>query len=79
MVILGRKSCFKKPKREWFLVADKRFEDVYTQGKMEVTKIIRDNETGVLYMFHYGGPTSGLTVMVDKEGKPLVDKDYIPR
>lgn len=57
---------------------DKRFEDVYTQGKMEVTKIIRHNETGVLYMFHYGGPTSGLTVMVDKNGKPLVDKDFIP-
>ncbi|KMY44577.1 hypothetical protein AC622_10235 [Bacillus sp. FJAT-27916] len=59
-------------------MANKRFEDVYTQGKMEVTKIIRDNETGVLYMFHYGGPTSGLTVMVDKDGKPLVDKDFIP-
>ena len=28
-------------------------------------------------MFHYGGPTSGLTVMVDKDGKPLVDKDFI--
>ncbi|WP_400246348.1 DUF6440 family protein [Niallia sp. JL1B1071] len=59
-------------------MANKRFEDVYTQGKMEVTKIIRDNETGVLYMFRYGGPTSGLTVMVDKDGKPLVDKDFIP-
>ena len=59
-------------------MANKRFEDVYTQGKMEVTKIIRDNETGVLYMFHYGGPASGLTVMVDKDGKPLVDKDFIP-
>lgn len=59
-------------------MADKRFEDVYTQGKMEVTKIIRDNETGVLYMFHYDDLTSGLTVMVDKDGKPLVDKDFIP-
>ncbi|MEK3800514.1 DUF6440 family protein [Peribacillus sp. FSL H8-0477] len=59
-------------------MADKRFEDVYTQGKMEVTKIIRDNETGVLYMFHNDGLTSGLTVRVDKDGKPLVDKDFIP-
>ena len=58
-------------------MANKRFEDVYTQGKMEVTKIIRDNETGVLYMFHYGGPSSGLTVMVDKDEKPLVDKEFI--
>ena len=59
-------------------MANKRFEDVYTQGEIEVTKIIRDNKTGVLYMFRYGGPNSGLTVMVDKDGKPLVDKDFIP-
>lgn len=37
---------------------------------MEVTKIIRDNETGVLYMFHYNGLISGLTVMVDKDFIP---------
>ena len=54
--------------------ANKRFED----DSIEVSKIIRDNETGVLYMFQYGGPASGLTVMVDKDGKPLVDKDFIP-
>ncbi|MGE7118672.1 DUF6440 family protein [Peribacillus sp. NPDC046944] len=64
-------------KKERVIVAKKRFEDIYTEGKMAVTKIIRDNETGVLYMFHYGGPISGLTVMVDKDGKPLVDKDFI--
>ena len=56
---------------------NKRFETIYTQGKVEIFKIIRDNETGVKYMFHYaGGPVSGLTVMVDSDGKPLVDKDF---
>ncbi|MFJ7859258.1 DUF6440 family protein [Peribacillus sp. NPDC097206] len=39
-------------KKERVIVAKKRFEDIYTEGKMAVTKIIRDNETGVLYMFH---------------------------
>ncbi|MCS0670113.1 DUF6440 family protein [Cytobacillus firmus] len=27
-----------------------RFEIIYTQGKLELFKIIRDNQTGVLYM-----------------------------
>jgi len=56
-------------------MADKRFEEVYTQGSLKVTKILRDNETGVLYMLHQEGYGAGLTVMVDQEGKPLVDTD----
>lgn len=58
-------------------MADKRFEEVYTQGKLKVTKVIRDNETGVLYMMQQEGYGAGLTVMVDQEGKPLVDKDFL--
>lgn len=57
-------------------MTNKRFEDIYTQGKLAVTKVIRDNETGVLYMVHQAGYGMGLTVMVDQEGKPLVDKDF---
>lgn len=58
------------------MMADKRFEEIYTQGKLKVTKVIRDNETGVQYMLHQEGYGAGLTLMVDKEGKPLVDKDF---
>ncbi|GAA0320431.1 DUF6440 family protein [Oceanobacillus sp. FSL W7-1293] len=57
-------------------MTNNRFEEVYSQGKMKNTKIIRDNETGVLYMLHQEGYGAGLTVMVDQEGKPLVDKDF---
>jgi GTP cyclohydrolase II len=57
-------------------MADKRFEEIYTQGKLKVTKMIRDNETGVLYMLHQEGYGTGLTVLLDQEGKPLVDKDF---
>lgn len=57
-------------------MTDKRFEEVYIQGKLKVTKIIRDNETGVLYMSQQEGYGVGLTVMVDQEGKPLVDKEF---
>lgn len=50
------------------------FQEIYTQGKPNVTKVIRDNETGVLYMLHQEGFGTGLTVMFDQEGKPLVNK-----
>ncbi|WP_068673531.1 DUF6440 family protein [Oceanobacillus sp. Castelsardo] len=54
----------------------KRFEVIYTQGTLEQFRIIRDNETGVLYMLNHTGAGSGLTVMVDQDGKPLVDEDF---
>jgi len=57
-------------------MANKRFEEIYTQGKLKVTTIIRDNETGVLYMSHQHAYGSGLTVMVDEDGKPLIDEKY---
>jgi len=58
-------------------MAEKRFSEVYTQGNLKVTKILRDNETGVLYMLHQEGFGAGLTVMLDADGKPLVDKDFV--
>lgn len=57
-------------------MTEKRFEEVYTQGKLKITKVIRDNETGVLYMLHQEGFGIGLTAMLDQEGKPLVDKGF---
>lgn len=57
-------------------MSKKRFEEIYAQGKLlSLQKIIRDNETGVLYLAHQEGNGVGLTVMVDKEGKPLIDED----
>lgn len=46
-------------------------EDIGTQGE-GVTKIYVDTETGVQYMCHSEKGNSGITVMVDKEGKPLI-------
>lgn len=54
----------------------KRFEIIYTQGKLEIFRIIRDNQTGVLYMLNLTAAGSGLTVMVDPEGKPLIDENF---
>lgn len=36
-------------------------------------RILKDKETGVLYLFHYSGYAGGLTLMTDNDGKPLTD------
>ena len=50
----------------------KRFEKIYSQGTLECTEILVDKETGVQYLFHYSGVAAGLTVLVDREGKPSI-------
>lgn len=50
-----------------------RFEKVYNQGKLTVTEIWRDGETGVLYLFHKDGYAGGMTPLLDKDGKPVVN------
>ena len=50
----------------------KRFEEVYTQGTLTSTKILIDTETGVNYLYHGEGYSGGLTVLLDKDGKPVV-------
>ena len=50
---------------------DKRFERIYTQS-MGSTEIWVDKETGVNYLFHSSGYAGGLTVLLDREGKPVI-------
>ena len=50
---------------------EKRFEKLYSQGGGSM-EIWVDKETGVNYLFRYCGYGAGLTVLVDKDGKPLV-------
>ncbi len=51
---------------------EKRFETVYKQGTMDVIEILVDNETGVNYVFRASGYAGGMTVLLDKAGKPVV-------
>jgi len=74
----AHETWFKFIIRKGAIKMTKRFKEIYTEGKINVKKIIRDNETGVLYMLHQAGNSAGLTVMVDRDGKPLLDKDYTP-
>jgi hypothetical protein len=41
-------------------------------GLISGGKIIIDRETGVNYLFYASGNAAGLTVLYDKDGKPLV-------
>ena len=51
---------------------NERFEKVYTQGISSVIEIWVDKETGVNYLYHTSGYAGGLTVLLDKDGKPVV-------
>ena len=49
-----------------------RFEKVYSQGMLNTTEIWVDRETGVNYLYHASGYSGGMTVLLDKEGKPVI-------
>lgn len=49
-----------------------RFVKIYSQGSLSVTQIWVDRETGVNYLFHEEGYAGGLTVLLDKDGKPII-------
>jgi len=50
----------------------KRFEILSedASGSMSMTRVVQDKETGVCYMFHMQGVSSGLTVLLNADGTP---------
>jgi hypothetical protein len=50
---------------------EKRFIKAYSQD-MGSTMILVDKETGVNYLFASSGYAGGLTVLLDKNGQPVV-------
>ena len=53
------------------MAKEKRFVKAYSQdlGGLE---ILVDKETGVNYLFRSSGYSGGMTVLLDKEGKPVI-------
>lgn len=49
-----------------------RFETIYSQGTIDVTQILVDTETGVNYVFRKVGNAGGITLLLDKDGKPVI-------
>jgi len=54
------------------MAKDERFVKVYSQGKLTVSQIWVDTVTGVNYFYHEDGYSGGMSVLVDKDGKPVV-------
>ena len=52
-----------------------RFETIKSGG-LSGNEIVIDKETGVEYLFHFSGNAGGLTVLLDRDGKPKVNADY---
>jgi len=44
------------------------------QGVMKGIRVITDTRTGVQYLFAWDGYAGGLTLLVDKDGKPLIER-----
>lgn len=55
---------------------EKRFEILLEEsiGAMKVVSILRDKQTGVQYLFTIAGSAGGLSPLLDKDGKPIVDE-----
>lgn len=51
---------------------DERFIKTYSQGMTNVYEIWVDRVTGVNYLYHAAGYSGGLTVLLDKDGKPVI-------
>ena len=51
---------------------DKRFVRIHSDGTFSGSEIWVDTQTGVNYFFHAAGNAGGLTVLLDRDGKPVV-------
>ena len=51
---------------------EKRFVKTWSDGAFGSNEIWVDRQTGVNYLFHTSGYAGGLTVLVDREGKPVI-------
>ncbi len=49
-----------------------RFKTVYSQGTIDVMQILLDTQTGVNYVFRKVGNAGGITLLLDKDGKPVI-------
>ncbi len=51
---------------------EKRFVRVHTDGAFGSNEIWVDRQTGVNYLFHQSGYAGGLTVLLNRDGTPVV-------
>ncbi len=61
------------------MAKEQRFVINRREGALSGTRIITDTKTGVQYLYYFEGYGGGLTVLVDREGRPLIDEQYRER
>ena len=54
------------------MAREKRFVKVYSEGAFGSNEIWVDKEPGVNYLFHAEGYAGGLTVLLNRDGTPVV-------
>ena len=61
------------------MAKEKRFVKTYSDGAFGSNEIWVDRQTGVNYLYHITGNAAGLTVLLNRDGTPVVTpipKDY---
>ena len=54
------------------MAKEKRFVKIWSDGVLGSNEIWVDSKTGVNYLYHNAGYGGGLTVLLDKDGKPVI-------
>ena len=54
------------------MAKEKRFGKIWSDGALGSNEIWVDSKTGVNYLYHNAGYGGGLTVLLDKDGKPVI-------
>ena len=54
------------------MAKEKRFIKIWSDGALGSNEIWVDSKTGVNYLYHNAGYGGGLTVLLDKDGKPVI-------
>lgn len=49
-----------------------RFKEKYNQGVFQTYQIVVDTETGVNYLITTTGVGTGVTPLIDRDGKPII-------
>ena len=53
------------------MAKNERFQVIYSQGITDITRILLDTETGVLYLEMASGYAGGITPLLDSDGRPM--------
>ena len=54
------------------MAQEKRFVKTYSDGIFGCNEIWVDRQTGVNYLYHMNGNSGGLTVLLNRDGTPVV-------